>query len=229
MYDSALSPKPTAIPYDDIIATAKSIRRTCLTALREQYARFQSPSFTPVLPPPRFKVEFCPFANQLRTDLKTTKSSNLRTNKAKPNSRHDDGELCPHCDACISVTAHSGLPDYKCILFTSHIALDPKAVDDRATFACKSCYKTFDDSYAFLDHVFQEQIGSNRSCLRQTSTSWNINEHFMTSDPSLIEQCLKNCLKRELTRVRTQKMIKSQVIIHEKEIHPSQRKRQDDG
>lgn len=223
LYDSALSPAPTPIAYDDIITTAKSIRRICLAALREQYDRFDSRSFAPVLPPPRFKVEFCPFADQLRKDLKETKSSNLRTKKLKSKDRYDDRELCPHCDACISVTAHSGLPDYRCILFTSHIAQSPTAVDDKAMFACSSCNKTFDDSYAFLDHVFQRQIGSERSCMRRTmSGRWTINEDFAESDPSLVEQCLKNCLMRELTRVRTQKKtMMSQVIVREKEISPT--------
>lgn len=228
LYDSALSPTPVSIPCDDIIYTARSIRRTCLTALREQYARFQYPSSAPVLPPPRFKVEFCPFANQIRRDLKTKTSSNLRTKKLKPSNHHDDREICPHCDTCISVTAHSGLPDYRCILFTSHIPLDSTATDDRATFACKSCYKTFDDSYAFLDHVFQKQIGSDRSCLRpgsliRSSGFWSVNEQFMESDPSLVEQCLRNCLMRELTRARTLKKLKSQIMVREKEIHPSKR------
>lgn len=168
-------------------------------------------------------MEFCPFADQLRKDLKETKSSNLRTKKLKSKDRYDDRELCPHCDACISVTAHSGLPDYRCILFTSHIAQSPTAVDDKAMFACSSCNKTFDDSYAFLDHVFQRQIGSERSCMRRTmSGRWTINEDFAESDPSLVEQCLKNCLMRELTRVRTQKKtMMSQVIVREKEISPT--------
>ncbi|CAO2650943.1 Nn.00g092400.m01.CDS01 [Neocucurbitaria sp. VM-36] len=224
LYDSALSPTSTPIPYDDIIRTAKSIRRTCLNALREQYARCDSRTFTPVLPPPRFKVDFCPFANQLRKDVKENKSSSLRTKKVRSKDRHDDREICPDCDACISVTAHSGIPDYRYILFTSHIARDAKTSDDKATFACSSCYKTFDDSYAFLDHVFQKQIGSEKSCLRiTTSGRWTINRDFMESDPSLVEQCLKNCLMRELTRVRTQKMMKSQVVVRQKDIHPAER------
>ena len=98
------------------------------------------------------------------------------------------------------------------------------ASDEKATFACSSCNKTFDDSYAFLDHVFQKQIGSERSCLRRaTSGYWTINEEFMESDPSLVEQCLKNCLRRELTRARTQKKMRSQVFVREKEIHPALR------
>ncbi|KAF1828698.1 hypothetical protein BDW02DRAFT_210061 [Decorospora gaudefroyi] len=218
LYDSVFSTTPL-IPIDSIIMTAKSIRRACLTALREQYARLESPIFTPILPPPRFKVEFCPFADQLRKDLKESKTSSLRAKKADPHDKYDDRELCPHCDACISVTAHSGLPAYRCILFTSHIALDPLAKDDKATFACNSCYKTFDDSYAFLDHYFQKQIGSARSCLRlsvaRSSSSWFLKEHFMESDPSLVEQCLKNCLMRESMRGRAHKKMKSQVTIRE--------------
>lgn len=198
---------------------AKSIRRTCLNALRDQYARFDSRAFAPILPPPRFKVEFCPFADELRKDLVEKKSSHLRTKKIRSKDRFDDRELCPHCDACISVTAHSGMPDYRCILFTSHIARDSTCADDRATFACNSCYKTFEDSYAFLDHAFQKQIGSESSCMRRTNSGrWTINDQFMESDPSLVEQCLKNCLMRELTRVRTQKKLRASVIVTEKEI-----------
>jgi ferredoxin len=206
-----------------MIMTAKSIRRTCLTALRDQFARFESREFVPMLPPPRFKVEYCPFANQLRKDLKESKSSNLRAKKVRPNHRHDDRELCPHCDACISVTPHSGLPAYRGILFTSHVARDHRATDDKTTFACNSCYKTFEDSYAFLDHVFQKQVGSDRSCMRRASSRFTLNEEFMESDPSLVEQCLKNCLMRELTRARTEKMLKSTIRVVETEIHPSSR------
>ncbi|KAH7075745.1 hypothetical protein BKA63DRAFT_490694 [Paraphoma chrysanthemicola] len=225
LYDSALYPVRTSIPYDEIITTAKSIRRTCITALQDQMARFESREFIPMLPPPRFKVEYCSFADQLRNDLKTKKSSNLKTKKLRPNNRHDDRELCPDCDACVSVTPHSGLPDYRCILFTSHIARGRYDPDDKATFACNSCYKTFHDSYAFLDHVFQKQIGSDRSCMRRASSRFALNEEFMESDPSLVEQCLKNCLLRELTRVRTQKKLgmKSTIRLVETEIHPSLR------
>jgi len=218
LYDSAFSPTPTTIPYEEITKTARSIRRTCLLALREQYARFQSPMPASILPPPRFKIEFCPFADQLRHDLKDKSISTLRTKKLKANNRTDDREICLYCNACIFVATHSGLPDHKSILVTSHIALDPLAGNDRATFACKGCYKTFDDSYAFLDHTFQKKIGSERSCLVRASRMWSFNEELMKSDPSLVEQCLKNCLKRELTRVRTQKMMKNQIKVHEKEI-----------
>lgn len=201
---------------------ARSIRRTCLTALQDQLARFESRKFVPMLPPPRFKVDYCPFADQLRKDLDSAKSSSLRTRRVRPNSRYDDRESCPQCDATISVTSHSGLPDYRYILFMSHTARDPRLSDEKATFACNSCYKTFDDSYAFLDHVFQKQIGSDRSCLKRASSRFTLYEEFLESDPSLIEQCLKNCLKRELTRARTMKM-KSTIRVVETEIHPSAR------
>jgi ferredoxin len=175
-----------------------------------------------MLPPPRFKVEYCSFATKLQDDLQKAKSSNLRTKKLRPAHRYDDRELCPDCDACISVTTHSGLPDHRSILFTSHIARDHRLSDDKATFACNSCYKTFDDSYAFMDHVFQKQIGSDRSCMRRTSSKFSLYEEFMESDPSLVERCLRNCLERELTRVRTMKM-KSTIRVVETEIHPSSR------
>jgi hypothetical protein len=163
-------------------------------------------------------VEFCPFADKLRKDLKESKASTLRAKKASPHDKYDDREICPECDACISVASHSGLPAYRCILFTSHIALDPMATDDKATFACNSCYKTFDDSYAFLDHFFQKQIGSERSCLRlsvQRSSSWFLNEQFLESDPSVVEQCLKNCMARETMRGRGHKKMRSQITIRQ--------------
>lgn len=219
LYDSALAASPTPISHDEIIKTARSIRRTCLTAIREQYTRFQSPTSTPVLPPPRFKVEFCPFADQARHNLKDKESTNLQTKKLKSSSRSDDREACLHCDACISITAHSGLPDYRNILFMSHIALDPRATDDRATFACKSCYKTFDGSYAFLDHVFQKRIGSARSCLQRASTIGDFKGQLIEYDPSVVQQCLKNCLKRELMRARTLRMMKSHIDMSEKVLH----------
>ncbi|KAF2830174.1 hypothetical protein CC86DRAFT_181615 [Ophiobolus disseminans] len=222
LYDGALYPLKSSILFDDLIMAAKSIRRTCLTALQDQLSRFESREFVPMLPPPRFRVDYCPFADQLRKDQEGKKSSSPRTKRAHPNKRYDDRELCPHCDACVSVTPHSGLPDYRRILFMSHTALDPRLSDDKATFACNSCYKTFDDSYAFLDHVFQKQIGSDRSCMRRASSRFTMYEHFMESDPSLVEQCLKNCLLRELTRVRTQKM-KSTIRVVETEIHPASR------
>ncbi|KAL1792763.1 hypothetical protein ACET3X_009270 [Alternaria dauci] len=217
LYESVFSSTPI-IPIDDIIMIAKSTRRACLTALRELYARLESPILSPVLPPPRFKVEFCPFADKLRKDLKESKSSTLRAKRASPHDKYDDREICPECDACISVAAHSGLPAYRCILFTSHIALDPLATNDKATFACNSCYKTFDDSYAFLDHFFQKQIGSERSCLRlslQRSSSWFLNEQFLESDPSVVEQCLKNCIARETMRGRGHKKMRSQITIRQ--------------
>ncbi|KAL5118982.1 hypothetical protein ACEQ8H_003111 [Pleosporales sp. CAS-2024a] len=223
LYDMAIHTTRIPLPYDDMITTAKSIRRTCLHALQDQIARFESREFVPLLPPPRFKVDYCPFADELRKDLKATKSSNLRASKLRPNDRYDDRELCPHCDACISVTAHSGLPAYRGILFTSHVARSPRATNDQATFACNGCYKTFTDSYAFLDHIFQKQTGSRMSCMKQGSSHLTFYEkEFLESDPSLVEQCLKNCLKRELNRARNEKL-KSTIRLVESEIHPSLR------
>ena len=223
LYDTAVYPMRTSILFDDIIMTARSIRRTCLAALQDQLARCESREFVPMLPPPRFKVQYCPFADQLKKGLQQSKSTAIRTKRARPASRYDDRELCPHCDACISVTAHSSLADYRSILFTSHIARDPRLSDDKATFACNSCYKTFDDSYAFLDHVFQTEIGSERSCLRRAGSRFTMHEEFMASDPSLVKQCLKNCLRRELTRSRTLEMSKSTIRVVETEIHPASR------
>lgn len=206
--------------------TAKSIRRTCMNALEEQIERFEAREFVPILPPPRFKVEFCPFADELRKDLRATKTSTLKAAKLRPNDRYDDRELCPHCDACIAVTSHSGLPAYRGILFTSHVARHPRAPDDKTTFACNSCYKTFTDSYAFLDHTFQKQIGSNRSCMRRASSRFSLSDSdsdYVESDPSVVEQCLKNCWMRELSRIRSQNKLKSTIRVVEQEVHPSLR------
>ncbi|KAF2131036.1 hypothetical protein P153DRAFT_355824 [Dothidotthia symphoricarpi CBS 119687] len=209
LYGKALSPTPTSIPYEEIITAAKGIRRVCLTALTEQYARFRSPLSTPILPPPCFKLQFCPFAEQLKKDLKKAKPSELQTKKLLPHRHHDDRELCPHCSIRISVTPHSGLPNYRSILFSSHTGGICTTSDDRATFACTSCHKTFDDSYAFLDHVFQKKIGSDKSCLGGSRTRWIINKEFNQSDSRLLDQCLKNCVDRELKRAKSQLMVVS--------------------
>lgn len=187
-----------------MITAAKSIRRTCLTALTEQYTRFQSPLSIPFLPPPCFKLIFCPFAQQLKEDLDKTGSSALRTKKLLPKHRHDDREICPHCDRCISVTPYSGLQDYRCILFTSHIAQDTRKSDNRASFACTSCHKTFDDSYAFLDHVFQKQIGSEKSCLGGLTSQWVVSKEISQTNPDLTKQCEKGFMERERTWTRLQ-------------------------
>lgn len=166
------------------------------------------------LPPPRFKIQYCTFAEQLRKDLDSSEGSNLQTKKLRPRDRHDDREICPDCNKCVSVATHSGLPDARCILFTSHVHPEPGAKAENASYACSSCYKAFDDSYAFLDHIFQKQIGSDRSCLRLSSPNLDIHE----LDPSLIEQCFKNCLVRELSRSSSEKVSKDQVTVQEKEI-----------
>jgi hypothetical protein len=211
--DSAVS-ETISIPYDNIITTANSIRRICLEALHAQFERFSTPASLLYLPPPRFHIQYCSFAEQLRKDLTSSEGSNLQTNKLRPRDRHDDREICPDCDTCISVATHSGLPDARCILFTSHVQPEPQNTTDNANYACSSCYKVFDDSYAFLDHVFQKQIGSDRSCLRQSSSDLMIHE----LDPLLIEQSFKNCLVRELSRTTNEKTFKGQITVQEKEI-----------
>ncbi|KAF3048105.1 hypothetical protein E8E12_010366 [Didymella heteroderae] len=211
--DSAVS-ETVSIPYDDIITTAKSIRRICLEALHAQFDRFSTPTSLLYLPPPRFKIQYCAFAEQLRKDLESSEGSNLQTRKLQPRDRHDDRETCPDCHTCISVATHSGLPDARCILFTSHIKPEPESKDVNASYACSSCYKTFHDSYAFLDHVFQKQISSDRSCLRVSSPGLDIHEF----DPSLIEQCFKNCLVRELSRTASEKYSKGHVAVQTREI-----------
>lgn len=202
--DSAVS-ATVSIPYDDIITTALSIRRICLEALRDQFSRFSTPTSLLYLPPPRFKIQHCTFADQLRADLESSSNSALQPTKLHPRDRHDDREICPDCNTCISVATHSGLPDARCILFTSHVVPEALSKSANASFACSSCYKLFTDSYAFLDHVFQKQIGSERSCLRVSTPDAEIHE----LDPRLLEQCFQNCLVRELSRTAGEKKNKT--------------------
>lgn len=211
--DSAVS-EAVSIPYDEIITTAKSIRRICLEALQAQFERFSTPTSMLYLPPLRFKIQYCAFAKQLRKDLDSSEGSNLQTKKLRPRDRHDDREICPDCNTCISVATHSGLPDARCILFTSHVKPECRSTANNASYACSGCYKTFDDSYAFLDHIFQKQIGSDRSCLRLSSPDLDIHGF----DPSLIEQCFKNCLVREMSWTASEKATKGQVVVEEREI-----------
>jgi hypothetical protein len=211
--DSAVS-EMVSIPYDDIITTAKSVRRICLEALHAQSERFSTPASMLYLPPPRFKIQYCAFAERLRKDLESSEGSNLQTKKLRPRDRHDDREICPDCDTCISVATHSGLPDARCILFASHVKPESGSRAVNASYACSSCYKVFDDSYAFLDHIFQKQIGSDRSCLRLSSPGLDIHEF----DPSLIDQCFKNCLVRELSRTASERASKGQLTVQTREI-----------
>lgn len=204
--DCALARFSMSIPRDEILSAAKGVRRTCLQALRDQLTRLQSPSTLPFLPPPRFSVNFCPFALQLQRDDKKTKAA-FQTLKVKRHDKHDDREICTYCNAQIPVAQHTGLPAYRWILFSSHL-LEPSAYGMRkTTFACTGCNKTFCDSYGFLDHVFQKEIGSERSCQYNAwgGSSLSLNRAVMEtySDPVLVEKCLRNCLKRELTRART--------------------------
>ncbi|KAF2190881.1 hypothetical protein K469DRAFT_394972 [Zopfia rhizophila CBS 207.26] len=204
LLDAALSRVPIPIPTSDIITAAKAIRRTCLSALRDQYTRFKSTTSIPFLPPPRFSVQFCPFASQLQKD----RSTNFQTRKVRPHDRHDERETCPSCHAQISVSLHSGLPEYRRLLFMFHTpppSTTEKHSNTQASFACTGCYKNFETSYGFLDHVFQKERGSERSCLRKWSSAWNLNEVYLESDPDVVEKCLKNCLRRELTRLRKAK------------------------
>jgi hypothetical protein len=211
--DSAVS-EMVSIPYDDIITTAKSVRRICLEALQAQFERFSTPTSLLYLPPPRFKIQYCAFAEQLRKELESSEGSNLQTKKLRPRDRHDDREICTDCDTCISVATHSGLPDARCILFTSHVKPEPGSRAVNASYACSSCYKAFDDSYAFLDHIFQKQIGSDRSCLRISSPGLDIHDF----DHSVIDQCFKNCLVRELSRTTSEKASTVHLKVQTKEI-----------
>lgn len=181
----------------------KSVRRACLHALRDQHTRLATRTLRPYLPPPRFSVAFCPFALQLQKD-QTKGNANFTTKKVRPQDRYDEREICPYCDAHVCVSSHSGLPDHRRILFQSHTQATPatKQEPERATFACSSCYKTYDDSYAFLDHIFQKQIDSERSCLRRSSARFSITSSVTKSSPALVEKCLRNCLRREMTRAK---------------------------
>lgn len=203
--DCALARFSIEIPRDELLTAAKSVRRTCLHALRDQYSRLQCPTTTPFLPPPRFSVDFCPFARELQ---KKGKHHSFETAKVRRNDRHDDRETCPHCYAQVSVSMHSGLPSYRYLLFQSHLMPSLGSAHRKATFACTGCYKTFDDSYGFLDHVFQKEVGSEKSCQKRWSTTWHFSPLFSESDPVLVEKCLRNCLRREITRAKAVKNTK---------------------
>ncbi|CAI6259960.1 unnamed protein product [Periconia digitata] len=219
--ESRISISHISLPYDDILRAAKGIRRACLNALRDQAARLTSSRNSLCLPPPRFSVSFCPYAIQLQTDHRQRHRSTINARKVRPSDPHDDREHCPGCNVHIAVSAHSGLPSYRRLLFASHTSQPPtptsSKTENRATFACSSCYKTFDESYVFLDHIFQKEIGTERSCLKRWSTSSTSTRSSLTSkstdhsvlavdsDPALVEKCLRNCLQRELTRSRAMK------------------------
>jgi hypothetical protein len=196
------------MPVDALLTAAKGIRRACLQALRDQYARLQSPKLTPFLPAPRFSVTFCPFAAQLQKDPKTQ----FQTTKVRPKDRYDERETCPYCYAQIPVTMHSGLANYRRLLFESHLSLTYRKPEGSASFACLSCYKTFEDPYLFLDHLFQKELGSDRSCQKRWSVQLSFNQSLIESNPALVEKCLKNCLKRESTRARATR--KSRELSH---------------
>ncbi|KAF2446875.1 hypothetical protein P171DRAFT_240701 [Karstenula rhodostoma CBS 690.94] len=188
------------IPHYELLRTARGIRRACLHALQDQVKRLSTRKIESFLPPPRFSVPFCPLALQLQKDQRAAHSSKLHTRKMSSHDRYDDREKCPCCHTIVSVVTHSGLPQYRSLLFASHALSQTKRPDERATFACTSCYKTFDDSYAFLEHVFQKELGSEKSCLKRYSTQFSLDARFIESKPRLVEQCLKNCLEREMTR-----------------------------
>ncbi|KAF2655924.1 hypothetical protein K491DRAFT_597871 [Lophiostoma macrostomum CBS 122681] len=198
--DAVNSRTEIATPTSELLTAAKGVRRTCLLALRDQHARLKDRKSAPFLPAPQFSVNYCPFAAQLQKDRK---NSSFSTKKARPHDRYDERELCPYCAAHISVTMHSGLSDYRRLLFQAHLVPSSQSSNPSATFACTSCYKTFEDSYSFLDHVYQKEVGSERSCQRRLSISWQFNQSFLASDPALVEKCLRNCLRREMTRART--------------------------
>jgi hypothetical protein len=213
LWDCLHSRIPLSIPYDHLLKTVRSVRRACLNALREQHTRLATRTFTPYLPPPRFSVDFCPYALQLQKE-RGKGSSTFKTKKVRPHDRYDEREICPHCNLYISVTAHSGLPDHRRLLFLSHTSQPSTYQSDNATFACSSCYKTFDDPYAFLDHIFQKEIDSERSCLRRWSPRLSISSSFMMSNPALVEKCLRNCVQREMTREKVMnKSMEIQVTI----------------
>ena len=202
--DSAYCRYYSPVPRDEIMRAARGIRRACLNALQDQIMRFSRQTSSHILPPPRFSVTFCPFALQLQKDKRAGFDNKIQVRKLNPQDQYDDRELCPHCSVPISVSSHSGLPQYRRILFQSHtIPSDQeKRQHERGTFACTSCYKGFDDSYAFLEHVFHREIGSQQSCLRRHSARFSVQEGYLDFNPALVEKCLKNCLDRETLRAR---------------------------
>ncbi|KAF2272812.1 uncharacterized protein EI97DRAFT_196787 [Westerdykella ornata] len=244
--DCALARFSIPLPRDQLLTAAKGVRRTCLLALRDLYSRLQHPpTTTPFLPPPRFSVNFCPFARELQQQQqqdpkKSGGANDFPSRKVRRRgARYDEREACPHCAAHIAVTMHTGLPNYRRLLFQSHLLPSPpipgphgsrKSERQRnrqqATFACTSCYKTFEDSYGFLDHVFQRDIGSERSCLKRwsgsssstTTTPWQWQwQHwnqfvFESDDRALVDKCLRNCLKREATRAKGLKLANAKIL-----------------
>ncbi|KAF2201951.1 hypothetical protein GQ43DRAFT_370215 [Delitschia confertaspora ATCC 74209] len=204
--DYSLAPNPSKTIFPDtlktaIITAAKSVRRTTLHALRAQLDRMRTWHLS-LLPLPRLSVTFCPYAAAIQKD---SRKRPFVTKKVKPHDRYDEREICPHCYIHIAVSAHSGLPDARRILFQSH--LQPQLGQD-AKFACESCYKEFDSSYGFLDHVFQREIGSERSCLKRwTFSSPDLHQvyrsSYVGSEKTVVEACLKKCLSREVRRMKT--------------------------
>ncbi|KAF2639098.1 hypothetical protein P280DRAFT_470499 [Massarina eburnea CBS 473.64] len=213
--ESRISVSCISLPYDDILTAARGIRRACLNALRDQTTRLQATRDYLCLPPPRFSVKFCPYSIHLQADHRQGYRSIINARKVRPRDEHDEREFCPGCNVQIAVSAHSGLQNHRQLLFASHTSQPPSTSnkENRATFACSSCYKTFDESYAFLDHVFQKEIGSERSCLRRWSFTKSANttcmsiksDIFIGSDPALVEKCLRNCWQRELKRMKALK------------------------
>ncbi|KAF2730023.1 hypothetical protein EJ04DRAFT_515525 [Polyplosphaeria fusca] len=214
LLDCAIGRTTLPIPYTDLLTTAKSVRRTCLNALRDQCTRLQSSTTTTsdpttfLLPPPRFSVSYCAFANQLRRDRKAP----FYTKKLRPHDRHDEREICPACEAHVAITPHSGLVAYRHLLFQSHLARPPSSQTDAASaskkdavFACESCYKTFEDSYGFLEHTFQRDLGSERSCQRWW-VGVEVRRVWVDAEPGAVEKSLRNCLRRELGRIKAMKV-----------------------
>lgn len=198
LLDSLQSRRAAPLAYDAVLRAAKGVRWACLMALQDQIARLSVRQSFPVLPPPRFRVEFCPLALQLQMDQVNGFKSNIGVHRACPQDPNDDREVCPFCSAHINVSAHSGLPEYRRILYQSHVRIPRQAKEKRAAFACTSCYKTFDDSYALLEHAFQRDIGSELSCLKKRS--YVFKDSGSRVENLLVEQCLKNCLEREMQR-----------------------------
>jgi hypothetical protein len=61
--------------------------------------------------------------------------------------------------------------------------------------------------------------------MRRTSSNSVYSEDSAETDPSVVEQCLRNCLIRELVRARGEKG-KSTIRVVEEEVHPSLRGRE---
>ena len=145
--------------------------------------------------------------------------------------RWDEREVCPQCQGVLHVSKHFGLGEKgRALLFQSHIPppscsstpspaptsskVSPSRLEATASYACRTCYKPFASSYAFLDHMYQLRQHTDRSCLLRRRVSV-VSSGFATEDdssvhtavpvkivprPEVVQRSLRNCIRRESTR-----------------------------